>query len=146
MNPIPICGLDAGLVALLAAIVYKSRAVNICALTVVMLSAASAWPVFDFGEAGYDIMYSRSDETGDAWLAEHKNRAERLIYCFYALATLAVIGIFMPLKWPKSSLAIAIAVFVIGCAVLGIGGHIAYPAGKIRHSELRSGPPPKQSP
>jgi hypothetical protein len=52
----------------------------------------------------------------------------------------------MALKWPKSSLAIAIAVFVIGCAVLGIGGYITYPAGKIRHSELRSGPPPKQSP
>jgi glucan phosphoethanolaminetransferase (alkaline phosphatase superfamily) len=146
LNPIPIYGLGAGLIALIAAVVSRSRAANICALIVVMVSAASAWPVFEFGEAGYDIMYSRSDETGDAWLAEHKNRAERLIYWFYGLGALAVLAIFAPLKWPKSSLPTAIAVLVVGCVVLGMAGYIAYPAGKVRHSELRSGPPPKRSP
>jgi disulfide bond formation protein DsbB len=146
LNPLPIYGLAAGLIALLAAIISKSRAANICALIVIMLSAASAWPVSEFGEASYDIMYSRSDEPGDAWLAEHKKRAERLIYYFYGLAFLAAIGIFAPLKWPKSSAVIAVVVLGLGCLVLGIGGYIAYPAGKVRHSEFRSGPPPKQSP
>ncbi len=71
LNPLPIYGLAVGLIALLAGIVSRSRAANICALIVVMITAASAWPVSEFGEAGYDIMYSRSDQTGDAWLSEH---------------------------------------------------------------------------
>jgi hypothetical protein len=146
LNPLPIYGLAVGLVALLAAVISRSRAANICALTVVMITAASAWPVYEFGEAGYDIMYSRSDETGDAWLAEHKSRAERLIYYFYGLAVLAAIGIFAPLQWPKWSTALTILVLGLGCVVLVIGGYIAYPAGKIRHSEFRTGPPPKSIP
>ena len=146
LNPLPIYGLAAGLVALLAGVISRSRAANICALIVIMITAASAWPVFEFGEASYDIMYSRSDETGDAWLSEHKARAERFIYCFYGLAVLAALGILAPLKWPKSSAALAISVLGLGCVVLGMGGYIAYPAGKIRHSEFRTGPPPKQNP
>ena len=146
LNPLPIYGLAVGLIALLAGIVSRSRAANICALIVVMITAASAWPVSEFGEAGYDIMYSRSDQTGDAWLSEHKARAERFIYCFYGLAALAALGILAPLKWPKSSAALAISVLGLGCVVLGMGGYIAYPAGKIRHSEFRTGPPSKHSP
>lgn len=146
LNPLPIYGLAMGLIALLGAIISRSRAANVCALSVVLISAASAWPVYEFGEAGYDIMYSRSDETGDAWLAEHKSRAERLVYCFYGLAALAATGIFAPLKWPKSAVTLAIIVLGFGCLVFGIGGYIAYPAGKVRHSEFRTGPPPKPSP
>ena len=146
LNPLPIYGLAVGLVVLLAAMISRSRAANICALTVVMITAASAWPVYEFGQAGYDIMYSRSDQIGDAWLSEHKTRAERLIYYFYGLAVLAAIGILAPLQWPKSSGPLALFVLVLGCAVLVIGGYIAYPAGKIRHSEFRTEPPPKSNP
>jgi disulfide bond formation protein DsbB len=146
LNPLPIYGLGVGLIALLAAIFSRSRAANICALIVVMISAVSAWPVYEFGEAGYDVMYSRSDATGDAWLSEHKARAERLIYYFYGLAVLAAIAIFAPIKWPKFAALLSVVVLALGCAVLGMGGYIAYPGGKIRHSEFRTGPPPKQSP
>jgi hypothetical protein len=146
LNPLPIYGLAMGLIALLAALISRSRAANICALVVVMISAASAWPVYEFGEAGYDIMYSRSDATGDAWLSEHKTRAERLIYYFYGLAVLAAIGIFAPIKWPKSSEIVTIGVLGLGCVVLVMGGYIAYPGGKVRHPEFRTGPPPTPSP
>ena len=146
LNPFPIYGLAAGLLVLLAAVISRSRAASVCALVVVMITAASAWPVYEFGEAGYDIMYSRSDETGDAWLSEHKKRAERLIYYFYGLAILAAIAIVAPLRWPRLSMTLASIVLLLGCVVLVLGGYIAHPAGKIRHSEFRTEPPPKSSP
>jgi hypothetical protein len=146
LNPLPIYGLAVALIALLAAVISRSRAANICALTIVMITAASAWPAYEFGEAGYDIMYSRSDETGDAWLAEHKRRAERFIYCFYGLAVLAAAGILARLRWPKLSVLLTVFILGLGCVVFFIGGYIAYPAGKIRHSEFRTGPPPASPP
>jgi hypothetical protein len=145
LNPLPVYGLAAGLISLCAAIISRSWAAKICALIVILISSASAWPVYEFGEAGYDIMYSRSDEIGDAWLSQHKERAEHLIYYFYALALLSVVAIFAPLKWPNYSTALVLIVLVSGCALLGLGAYIAYPGGKIRHPEFRTGPPPKRS-
>jgi hypothetical protein len=45
----------------------------------VMLSAASAWPVYQYGEAGYDRVKAVVDEDGDKWLEEHMRRGEQLI-------------------------------------------------------------------
>jgi uncharacterized membrane protein YdjX (TVP38/TMEM64 family) len=110
----------------------------------VLISAASAWPVFEFGEQAYDPVLSMADENGQAWLKEHQDRAEDLIYFFYALAVLTAAAILAPIKWPKSSVLLAIAVLVFGSVVLGMGGYIAYAGGKIRHREFRNEPPPKR--
>ena len=87
-----------------------------------------------------------ADNDGRAWLAEHKERAEHLIWLFYALAILSAIGLIVPAKWPKSSLPIAIAVLLLGLISLGTGGYIAYAGGRIRHREFRTESPPKQLP
>src|SRR5918912_1037432 len=103
LNPLPVYGLAVGLIGLLVAICLRSRPATIAALVVVFISAASAWPVYQYGEQAYDGVLSMADEPGRAWLAAHKARAETLIWFFYALAVLAAIALIVPIKWPRSS-------------------------------------------
>jgi hypothetical protein len=143
LNPLPIYGLATGLIGLIVAIILRSRPAKIATLAIVFISAFSAWPVYAYGEQAYDRVLSMADDDGRAWLEAHQARAEKLIYCFYALAALGAIAIVAPMKWPKSSVVLAIAVVLFGIGVLGAGGYIAYAGGKIRHREFRNGPPPK---
>jgi disulfide bond formation protein DsbB len=144
LNPLPLYGLSMGLIGLLTALLLRSRPAKIATLAIVLISAASAWPVFEFGEQAYDPVLSMADEDGQAWLKEHQDRAEDLIYFFYALAVLSAAAILAPIKWPKSSVVLAIIVLLFGSVVLGMGGYIAYAGGKIRHREFRNEPPPKR--
>ncbi|PYJ49696.1 MAG: hypothetical protein DME87_08740 [Verrucomicrobia bacterium] len=111
-----------------------------------LITSASAWPACEFGEQAYDRVLSMADEDGKAWLDAHQDRAEDLIYFFYALALLSVVAIALPIKWPKSSTPLVIAVILFGAVTLGIGGYIAYAGGKIRHREFRNVPPPPKKP
>ena len=144
LNPLPLYGLSLGLIGLLIALLLRSRPAKIATLAIVLISAASAWPVFEFGEQAYDPVLSMADEDGQAWLKEHQDRAQDLIYFFYALAVLTAAAILAPIKWPKSSVPLAIIVLLFGSVVLGMGGYIAYAGGKIRHREFRNEPPPKR--
>ncbi|HEY4281984.1 MAG TPA: cupredoxin family copper-binding protein [Chthoniobacterales bacterium] len=146
INPLPIYGLAAGLIGLFVAIWQRSRRATIAALVIVLVSAASAWPVYEYGERSYDRVLSMADNDGRAWLAEHQERAEHVIWFFYALAILSAIGLIIPIKWPKSSLPLAVAVMLLGVISLGAGGYIAYAGGRIRHREFRLESPPKQLP
>ena len=144
INPLPVYGLGLGLIGLIIALLLRSRPAKIATLTIVLISAASAWPVYEFGEQGYDRVLSMTDDDGRAWLDEHRDRAEDLIYSFYGLAGLTAVAIAAPMRWPKSSVGLAIAVLLFGVAVLGMSGYIAYAGGKIRHREFRNEPPPKK--
>jgi len=68
-----------------------------------MVSAASAWPVYYYGEAGYDRLKAMADEAGDKWLDEHMRRTEQLIYVFYVLAALSAVGITAEFLVPKAA-------------------------------------------
>jgi hypothetical protein len=144
INPLPIYGLAVGLTGLLVALFLRSRQAQIATLAIVFLSAASAWPVFEFGEQASDRVLSMSDEQGQAWLETHQHRAERFIYFFYALALVSLIAIVGPIKFPKFSLTLALLTFAFGLVALGMGGYIASAGGKIRHREFRTGPPPEE--
>ena len=144
INPLPIYGLAMGWIGLLVAVFLRSRPAKIATLAIVLISAVSAWPVYEFGEQGYDRVLSMTDDDGQGWLDEHQHRAEQLIYFFYGLAVLSAVAIAAPIKWPKSSGLLAIAVLLFGAVVLGMGCYIAYAGGKIRHREFRNEPPPKK--
>jgi hypothetical protein len=146
LNPLPVYGLFISWIGLLVALILRSRPAQVATLAIVLISAASAWPVYELGQDAYDVVYSLSDEPGDAWLSEHKERAEHLIYFFYALALLSAAAIVLPAKWPKTSLPFALAVLISGAIVLGMGGYIAYAGGKVRHREFRNGPAPPKKP
>jgi disulfide bond formation protein DsbB len=142
INPLPVYGLAMGLVGLIVAFFLKSRRAQIVTLIIVLICAASAWPVYEFGEQAYNPVLSMADDPGKAWLDEHKDRAEDLIYFFYALALLALAAIVAPIKWPRSAIPFVLAVILLSIATLGMGGYIAYAGGKIRHREFRNVPPP----
>jgi hypothetical protein len=146
LNPLPVYGLLVGLIGLVIALILKSRRAQITSLTLVLISSASAWPVYEFGQQGYDRVLSMADEAGQAWLDEHRERGEDLIWIFYVLAALSTIAIAAPIKWPKSSVPLAVSVILLGAVTLGSGAYIAYAGGRVRHREFRNqSPPPKKS-
>ena len=146
LNPLPVYGLLIGLIGLVLALILKSRRAQIATLTLVFISSASAWPVYEFGQQSYDRVLSMTDEDGGAWLDEHMHRAEELIWIFYVLVALSAIAIAVPIKWPRSSLPLAVAVVLLGAVTLGSGAYIAYAGGRARHREFRNEPaPPKRS-
>ena len=146
LNPLPIYGLLVAWVGLIIALVLRSRRAQIATLALVLISSLSAWPVYEFGQQGYDRVLSMTDEDGERWLDEHQDRAEDLIWIFYALAILSAVAITVPIRWPKSSAPLVIAVILLGAVTLGTGGYIAYAGGKIRHREFRNEPAPPKRP
>ena len=145
LNPLPVYGLLIGLVGLVIALILKSRRAQIATLALVLISSASAWPVYEFGQQGYDRVLSMTDEDGGAWLDEHMHRAEQLIWIFYVLVALSATAIAVPIKWPRFSVPLAVAVVLLGAVTLGSGIYIGYAGGRIRHREFRNEPaPPKK--
>src|SRR5689334_12552604 len=142
INPLPVYGLAIGLVGLIVAFFLRSRPAQVATLILVLICAASAWPVYEFGQQAKDRVLSMENEVGGAWLEEHEDRAEDLIWLFYGLAVLRAVALFAPKIWPRSSTALVLAVILLGVATLGAGGYIAYAGGKIRHREFRNVPPP----
>src|SRR5947199_10702145 len=146
LNPLPVYGLLIAWIGLVIAAVLKSRRAQLVALVLVFVTSLSAWPVYEFGQQAYDRVLSMTDEDGERWLDEHQDRAEDLIWVFYALAVLSAAAIAVPIKWPKSSAPLVIAVILLGAGTLGSGSYIAYAGGRIRHREFRNEPaPPKKS-
>ena len=142
LNPLPVYGLLLSLIGLIIAFVLRSRRAQIATLALVLISSISAWPVYEYGEDGYDRVLAMTDDDGHAWLDEHMHRADKLIYIFYGLALLSAIAIAAPLKWPTTAAPLVIAVILLGALTLGSGGYIAYAGGRIRHREFRNEPAP----
>jgi hypothetical protein len=142
INPLPVYGLAMGLLGLIIAFFLRSRSAQVATLVIVLICAASAWPVYAFGKQAKDRVLSMENEVGDAWLEEHEDRAEDLIWLFYALAVVSAVALVAPRKWPRSAGPLVIAVILLGVTTLGAGGYIAYAGGKIRHREFRNVPPP----
>ena len=143
INPLPVYGLALGIIALVVALFLRSRAAQVLALVLILLAAASAWPVIHYGEEAFDRVLSMADPDGEAWLKAHEARAEKLEYLFYALAAVALAAIFIPKKWPAVAMPLLIATLILALVSLGAGGYIAYAGGKIRHREFRNNPPPQ---
>ena len=142
LNPLPVYGLLISWIGLIAALISKSRRAQIVTLLLVFITSISAWPVYEFGQQGYDRVLAMTDDDGHAWLDEHMERAEKLIYIFYALAALAAAAVIAPLRWPKSSVPLVVAVILLAAVTLGSGCYIAYAGGKVRHREFRNEPAP----
>ena len=71
INPLPIYGLAIAWIGLIIAFFLRSRRAQIATLIIVLICAASAWPVYEFGEQGYDRVLTMIDEDGKSWLDEH---------------------------------------------------------------------------
>src|SRR4029434_1649952 len=114
LNPLPVYGLLVSWIALIVALISKSRKAHIVALILVFITSICAWPVYEFGEEGYDRVLAMTDDDGHAWLDQHQDRAQKLIYLFYVVAALSAAAIIVPLRLPKSSVPLAAAVAMLG--------------------------------
>src|SRR5438105_3002128 len=142
INPLPVYGLGIGLFAFIIAMLLRNRSAHIVALIVILVAAASAWPVQYFGDEAYDRVLSMTDEPGSAWLAAHEHRADKFIWSFYLLAAVAASAIILPRKFPKTAMPLMILTVLLSIISLAAGCYIAYAGGKIRHREFRTEPPP----
>ena len=108
----------------------------------IFICALAVWPVVYFGERAYDNILTMTDEDGRAWLEEHEERAETLMYVFYLLAAVSAAALFVPTKWPQTAFPLAVATALLAIGALGAGTTIAHSGGKVRHREFRTIPPP----
>jgi hypothetical protein len=143
INPLPVYGLAMGLAGLMIGLALRSREARTGALALILIAAASAWPVLHYGQQGYDRVKGMVDSEGENWLEEHMHRGEQLIYVFYALGAVALVSIGAEWKRPKAALPFAITTLVLATVALGIGGYIAHAGGQIRHKEFRFEPAPE---
>jgi hypothetical protein len=109
INPLPVYGLGMGLIGLIIGLALQSREARTGALALILIAAASAWPVLHYGQQGYDRVKAMADSEGEKWLGEHKRRAEELIYVFYALGAVALVSIAAEWKRTKAALPLALA-------------------------------------
>jgi len=141
LNPLPVYALAMGVLSLGAALLMRSRQAQVVALIVVIAGSASAYPVLRYGQRGYDRVYAMSNSSAQQWLDEHMHRAERFVYAFYLTGLLAAATLGALWKFPKAAIPLAIAVFFVAAASVGIGGWISHAGGQVRHSEFRGDPP-----
>src|SRR5207245_3294385 len=137
LNPLPVYGLAVATLALIIALFSRTRVARVTALALVMVSSASAWPVYYFGEAGYDRVKAMVDEDGDKWLDEHTRRGEQLIYIFYVLAALSAVAITAEFAAPKVAVPVGIATLILALPSRGIGRNLAYAGVRSRPDEFR---------
>jgi hypothetical protein len=142
INHLPLTGLFAALLGLVGCLAIRKRAAVSLGMGLVSLFSLSAWPVYVYGEQGYDRVYSMADADGDAYLNRHKELAERWIWPFYLTAGVGAVGVVAGWRRPKWLWALAWATAVLAAASLIAGAVIADAGGKVRHPEFRNGPPP----
>ncbi|SPE56983.1 conserved membrane hypothetical protein [Verrucomicrobia bacterium] len=146
INHFPLEGLLVAVLALAVALVARERKAILIGVALVGLLALSAWPVYYYGQAGFDRVMSIADEKGDAFLDQHKELAERWIALYFVTAGAAALGLALAWKWPKTLELYSLLVLVLAAAALTAGVLIARVGGKIRHREFRSQRPiPVQS-
>src|SRR3982074_2038133 len=137
LNHLPIYGTMLGALALAISLVLRSRAAQITALIVTLVAGASSYPVLVTGQRAYKAIRGMADDAGADVLDEHMDRAEKTIGGFYFLAALAIAGLLVPIKWPKSAVPLAALTLVVAIFCSGIAVYIAQPGGRVRHPEFR---------
>jgi len=142
LNHLVIYGTILGALALAVSLILRSRAAQITALIVTLIAAASAYPVLVSGQRAYKTIRGLADDAGAEALDEHMDRAEKTIFVYYLLGLLALAGLLLPIKWPKTGLPLTAAALVLALACFALSLYIAQEGGRVRHPEFR----PSESP
>ena len=142
INPMPVYGMAMGVLALGPALLLRNKTAQNIGLGLVILAAASAWPVAHYGQNAYKQIRGLADEPGQAALDEHMERADKLVIVFYATALLGICALVSQRKFRKAAMPLAAVTLAAAVASLGAGGWISKVGGQIRHPEFRHGEMP----
>jgi len=136
LNPLPVYATAMGVIALVVALLMRSRPAQIVALILVGIGCFSVWPVSEYGEDASHRVGTMSN-TDTQSLREHEERAERAGWFFCVTGSLAVAGIVTGWKFPKLATWLTVATLVAAIVCIGLGAWISRAGGKVRHSEFR---------
>ena len=142
LHPIPVYGLATALAAYLAGLVFKSRATQVVALALLILTSSSGWLVQHYGEEGSDRVETMITQKQKAWLEVHEERGERTAWMLYGTAAIAAVTLVSCALYPKGLSFLSSATVLAGLAALFLGIWTSHAGGQIRHKEFYQGPPP----
>ncbi len=142
INHLPITGLFVAVVFLVISLFVKNKQMQVSALALIAALSLSAWFVIDFGQQGYDRVYSQLYEEGQLWLKHHMLMAEKWAFLFYLTSASALMGVVVAFKKEKFFKLVSWITLVLSMITLGVGGYIAEVGGQARHREFRVGDPP----
>lgn len=142
LHPVVIVGLTVALLCLLAGMVLREPKMRLLGLVLVAATSLAAWPLLSLGQSAYNRVRPLADDDGKAWLLQHMNRAETMVPVFYVTAGLAVLGIGLSRRKPRTATVVAALTLVVGFTAVGAGAWIAKAGGQVRHPEFRIGPAP----
>lgn len=136
-NHMPIFITLSGLMALGLALLWKSGTARRIALILLITGTAGGILTYWLGQQAYKPVRGLADEVGQDWLDLHMERAEQVIWFFWA-AAVAAAGALVA-EWRKTRFAqpLILLAGALGAGTLAVSGWIADAGGKIRHSEIR---------
>ncbi|WP_018290845.1 hypothetical protein [Verrucomicrobium sp. 3C] len=143
LHPIPVYGLATALAAYLAGLAFKSRATQVVALALIILTSASGWVVQYYGEEGTDRVETMVTPKQKAWLEVHEERGERTVWMLYGTGAIAAVTLLSSALFPKGLSFLASATVLTAAAALFLGLWTGHAGGQIRHKEFYQGPPPE---
>ncbi len=138
LNPLPVYGLSMGILVLAAALLTDSKTARNLGVLVIVICAASAWPVLIYGQHGYNHLYPQLDTDSQKWLDLHMERTERFVYAYYLTAFLGVAALVTQKKFLRTAKTLTGLTLLAAIASLGIGGWISRAGGEVSHSEFRN--------
>jgi hypothetical protein len=142
INHFPLVGLLVAMLSLFLGVVSRSRAGAMIGLALVCVLSVSVWLVYYTGQQGYDRVLSMTDDAGAAFLARHKELADRWVILYFITSGVAAIGFGLSWKWPQALVTSSVLSLVLAAGSLTAGIAIAKAGAEIRHREFRFGPPP----
>lgn len=142
LNHLPIVGLAVAVLPLLAGLIARNRAWQLCGLMLALVSALSVPLVVWSGEEAHDrydegVVAPFIDAGGKHWMHVHGSRAERGAKVYYAEAALAALALGAAWKKPQWASMASALTLAVAIAALGVGVWIADAGGKIRRPDFR---------
>lgn len=135
LNHIPILGSLGGALILLYGIFSKNIGVQKVALTIFIISALVAIPVFMTGEPTEEIVEDLAG-VNKSMIEEHEETAKIAIWLIEALGILSLLSFILQAKGNALAKAFMNVTLLLSLIAFGLIAKAGYEGGKIRHVEI----------
>jgi hypothetical protein len=144
LNPMPLYGMAAGAFLLVWSRLPAGR--QACArprefpegalIWIILVALVTGLAVY-FGEQGYENVGAIADAHGNRWLAQHKERAETLMYIFYLTGLCALGSLWAQRRRPSWARHLVSLTLVLTFLSMGAASWISHAGGQVMHAEFR---------